>query len=78
MIFLLTVSWTNENPNAIEQQEVNSWIHEGISRATPYNWSKQAKSEYCSAEAKLVFVIKTVTLSEEKLSAYCREKELCT
>ena len=61
---------------------------EGISRATLYNWRKQANlkghpmpsqkstSDNWSAEAKLATVIETAALSEAELSAYCRERGL--
>jgi len=61
---------------------------EGISDATLYNWLKQCRqrgvpvpghnktADHWSGEAKLAVVIETASLSEEELSAYCREKGL--
>lgn len=61
---------------------------EGISDVTLYTWRKQAvargemvsgsdkTTKKWSAEAKLVVVIETATLSEIELSQYCREKGL--
>lgn len=61
---------------------------EGISDATLYNWLKQCRKQgkpvpgrsktgdEWSGEAKLAVIIETSSLSEEELSAYCREKGL--
>jgi transposase-like protein len=61
---------------------------EGISDVTLYNWLKQCRqrgvpvpghnktADHWSGEAKLAVVIETASLSEEELSAYCREKGL--
>ena len=59
---------------------------EGISTATLYNWRSKAKlegipvpghsksSDDWSAEAKFTVVVETTTLTESKLSEYCRKK----
>ncbi len=61
---------------------------EGISQPTLYNWRNEAKlkgkpvpgsksnADAWSAEAKLAVVIETATLTEDALSAYCRERGL--
>ncbi|TCL02082.1 transposase [Sodalis ligni] len=61
---------------------------EGISVATLYNWRSQAKAdrkpvpdadknlEQSPAQARLAVIIETATLSETKLSEYCRRKGL--
>ena len=61
---------------------------EGISTQTLYNWRNQAKqsglpvpgktksSDDWSSDTKLAVVIETASLSESKLSEYCREKGL--
>ena len=61
---------------------------EYISQPTLYNWRKQAKlrgkpvpgpkanADAWSGEAKLAVIIETATMSEQELSAYCRERGL--
>lgn len=61
---------------------------EGIANGTLYNWLKQCRqrgvpvpgdkktADHWSGEAKLAVVIETASLSEEELSAYCRQKGL--